>query len=573
MSLSCIEYYMGVKYFFVWFRKNHGDCLRVLNRKRPVVEQGVDVDVLGLDMNGIFHPCAQKIFEYGSGKRNERFLKPRRKKPYKVLEEQTFKEICNQIDSLVHSVRPKKQLLLCIDGVAGTSKMTQQRSRRFKSAQERDEDAVFDSCSITPGTPFMNRLCRYMDRYIRIKMMEDPLWRGLDILFSSEKQPGEGEHKIKNFIRKNGNPHWKYAIYGLDADLFMLSLAIGRDNVMILRENPYNANEIYHIDIGRFANKLKKELGTKNAIADFILLCFLVGNDFLPSVPSMEILLGGIQTMIETYQKVCAPMGIVGSDGVISWEMLADFFQALEPVEHSSLIEKYHKRGKYFKDELMEAYFEADPSVLDERGRETVHIDFEQYTRAYYTKKFPSNPSREQICHEFLYGMQWVIHYYLYEIPQWNWTYPYHYAPFIRDLHIHTRSMKRVSYPVSKPYETFQQLLSVIPPQSYHLLPKPLQPLVMDDTSPLAQYYPSTFEIDLSGKKAEWEGVVLVPMIDQQTLTFAYQSARDMLSESEQKRNRPEKMRRYHHHPEKKFYWKNRYGDIEQCCVSFTKIN
>ena len=42
--------------------------------------------------------------------------------------------------------------------------------------------------------------------------------------FSNEKVPGEGEHKIIDYIRKN-NPYDSYCIYGADADLFMLSLS------------------------------------------------------------------------------------------------------------------------------------------------------------------------------------------------------------------------------------------------------------------------------------------------------------------------------------------------------------
>jgi 5'-3' exoribonuclease 1 len=62
-------------------------------------------------------------------------------------------------------------------------------------------EAAFDSNCITPGTPFMDRLQAQLKYYLNKKVSEDSAWRNVTVVLSGHDVPGEGEHKVMEFIR------------------------------------------------------------------------------------------------------------------------------------------------------------------------------------------------------------------------------------------------------------------------------------------------------------------------------------------------------------------------------------
>lgn len=573
---------MGIKHFFRYFREKFSDEI-VEMREGDTIEEvnqnndtEIDIDNLLLDMNGIFHTCAQKIYQYGNYAVNRRMLGGRnvQKKPNLQTQLLFFQEVCTEIDKIVGIMKPKRRLLLCVDGPAPLSKQAQQRQRRFRSGLEKSK--VFDSNCLTPGTKMMDYLTKYIDWYIR-KRMSDPKssWRDLEVVFSNEKVPAEGEQKLLSFVRKYGTKEETYCIYGMDADLIMLSLVSEMPNFYILREEPINPKIAYYlIDMGEVREKLGKMMyweseynyNEAQAIIDFVFMCFAVGNDFLPHIPAVEIAGGGIDMMLDVYREVGKTYGHLTKPTKeekgyeFRKKPLSVFLNTIGMSEKKILEEKSEHRSEYYPDEILENHTRC----VDGR----YEVDIEGYKAEYYSSNIPM-VSEDKLCdhevkiaHSYLEGLQWVLTYYTWGVPNWKWRYPHHYSPLASTLGKYVRSFKKPVYPITHPTLPFVQLLSVLPPSSADLLPEGLGELLTSEESVLYKYCPGELKVDLSGCKNDWEGVVLLPMMDYTVVEKAFVKKVEKMDGRDMKRNILGNNKVFKK-SENKYIYKSFYGDIE----------
>lgn len=94
----------------------------------------------------------------------------------------------------------------------------------------------------------MHRLSIALKTYLVQRAESDPLWKDLVLIFSDAFVPGEGEHKILDFIRSQRaqtcyDPNKRHCIYGADADLIMLGLSTHEVNFYVLREAFMQVND------------------------------------------------------------------------------------------------------------------------------------------------------------------------------------------------------------------------------------------------------------------------------------------------------------------------------------------
>ena len=179
---------------------------------------------------------------------------------------------------------------------------------------------------------------------------------------------------------------------------------------------------------------------------------------------------------------------------------------------------------------------EVDP---DEPPVDNVRLWEEGYADRYYEQKFGVDSKdigfRNEVAKAYVEGLAWVLLYYFQGCPSWTWFYPYHYAPFAADF-VELDKIN-IKFEKGRIFKPFEQLMGVLPAASNHAIPEVFHPLMTDEDSEILDFYPLEFPIDLNGKKFAWQGVVLLPFIDEKRLLDAMAKKYPLLSAEEMARN------------------------------------
>ena len=618
-----------------------------------------------------------------------------------------MEEIFKYIDRIFSMIRPRRLLYLAIDGVAPRAKMNQQRSRRFRAAQEArekqerkeelrremiekgdecpEEDdsetaSNFDSNCITPGTPFMDLVAKSLRYYINDRINTEPAWQQINVILSDASVPGEGEHKIVDYIRKqrlepNYDPNQQNVIYGLDADLIMLSMATHESRFHVLREdvfaedkqrnsNCYSCGKPGHIadkcpgkgkpteveeqptydkpaqkpfiflQVTALREYLEAELkpqkqvsftfNLERAIDDWIFLCFFVGNDFLPHLPSLELREGAIDILLKIYKELQGQLGgYICDGGRVNLERAQQIMQGLAKVE-PTIFEKRQlkeerrleninrrkaeehalnrneqeasepevKKARQMAQSQPQAQAQLEIEIVTPQSEGQSNRDILEQQRLireknieaakalkanllvepensstsslaisedpeapvdivklwepgarerYYVSKFNIKAEEvdefaKKVARSYVEGFCWVLAYYYRGCPSWKWFYPYHYAPFAADLvdiaHLN------IEFEQGEPFRPFDQLMAVFPAASREHIPPAFHHLMTNHDSDIIDFYPEDFLIDMNGKKAAWQGVALLPFIEEKRLLEALEAVYPDLTDVEKRRNR-----------------------------------
>ncbi len=446
---------------------------------------------------------------------------------------------------VIKEVDPKKGVFIAVDGVVPMAKMRQQRLRRFKSAwlvkhSESGASCGWDKNSITPGTEFMKKLRLKLENMISNNGKKT--WT-----LSSSDEPGEGEHKIISQWR-TGKYNGNFAVYGLDADLIVLSMlgqeCCNLDNTIWLFREEVNAGKIQHDSSGEEVfewfsiNKLKEWMTyeyTEEQKKQFILnYCFamsVLGNDFLPSSLGLKIREDGHAELVDIIKNLTINnKQLIDTETLtISYSNLKELFRVLT-TEEDNRITKYilkKQRISYTLTQNEEGGTECD---IGENNWPLYHVEEEilvdkkqlcsNWKEKYITHYFPGfnyiTNDINTICKEYLYGIQWVWAYYtgVTESVCFNWFYPFNLPPLWQMLHEYLHTYELPVFPSSvllnasdiKPVE---QLALVLPLESWQLIPAcPERSLPY--IAP--QFYPSTFSFESVGKRYFWECESMIPL-------------------------------------------------------------
>lgn len=489
---------MGIPSYFSYIVKNHASIIRKLSANL------MKVDNLYLDSNSTIYDVIHKM--------DVNPLFPGKMSSSDITN-YIISKVIETIKEYITTIKPTNRVFIAFDGVAPVAKIEQQRSRRFKSLYQNsvsksllknDKAEPWNTTAITPGTVFMNSL----NEQIAIAFNNPALFNLKSIIVSGSDKYGEGEHKIFKYIRDNAEDHREQntVIYGLDADLIMLSinhLPIS-PNIYLFRETPHfiqsinselEPNESYLLDIPELANIITLDMNNgqeltceqqSNRIYDYIFLCFFLGNDFMPHFPAVNIRTGGVDKMLNAYKATIGSTNENLTDGkTIYWKNVRKLVQFLADNETEYLKQEHKKRDKKEKYKLPDITPEnkldkfINIPTFDRTVEKYINPYNNNWQSRYYNSLFDMEINEENnkmICMNYLEGLEWTMKYYTTDCCDWRWCYRYNYPPLLSDLikYIPCFNKELIENKPDKPLTELVQLCYVLPKQSLLFLPDKL---------------------------------------------------------------------------------------------------
>ena len=492
---------MGIPSYFSFIVKNHPSIIRKYSKSL------LTVDNLYLDCNSIIYDAYSKM-------------------KFDSLTESVaisiIKAVISKIEYYIHTIAPSKTVIIAFDGVAPVAKLEQQRSRRYKSGYQnnisralfkKEKDDPWNTTAITPGTKFMSELnalisARFSDKDASTSMKVD------NIIVSGSNHVGEGEHKLFDYIRRNPAKHADQVtvIYGLDADLIMLSInhLPVCPKIFLFRETPQFIGSIdanlepdadYLLDIPELTEaiiahmnnnvELSKEqklsVSQRNKVYDYIFLGFFLGNDFMPHFPAINIRTGGVDKMMNAYKATIGPDENLCDGKTINWNNVRKVVKFLAALEEEYIITEHKTRNSRERNGMPqntpeEKFKRFDSTPMYDRELEKYVNPFKPYWQSRYYKALfdihsdTDEEQRKDIATNYLQGLEWTMKYYTSGCPDWRWRYKYNYPPLLQDLikHVPVFGCEFVPEKPPSPVADLVQLCYVLPRDNLNLLPPKL---------------------------------------------------------------------------------------------------
>lgn len=516
---------MGIPAYFSYIVKNHINIIRKLS------QNNIKIDNFYLDCNSIIYDAVYKLDAT---------------RITSDVSHQIISSVIEKIKEYIRLLAPNKLVYIAFDGVGPVAKLEQQRSRRYKSIYQNNISKTilksknpdpWNTTAITPGTLFMKTL----NERIESAFNNPSEFNLASIIVSGSDVVGEGEHKIFEYMRNNSDKvsNANNIIYGLDADLIMLSinhLPIV-PNIYLFRETPefiksisseLEPNENYVLDIPELSSAIISNMNNGsdryvNRVYDYILLCFFLGNDFMPHFPAINIRIGGVDKMLLAYKQTFGDTDEVLTDGkTINWKNVRKLIAYLAVNEEEYLKQVHRSRDRKEKmrmpditpEEKMELFINTP--TYDRVVEKYINPYKPNWQRRYYKSLFDveiDDCRRKQICMNYLEGLEWTMKYYTSGCPDWRWCYKYNYPPLLSDLIHYVPYFDAELVPDKKPnpVSDLVQLSYVLPKQSLHFLPEKVYKGLLTEKS---NWYNTECDFSWAYCKYFWESHPNLPHID-----------------------------------------------------------
>lgn len=549
---------MGVPGLLVWLENK----IKKLKLKNLINKStNVKNKIMMLDTNCLLHPCVQDIItKYKNGS----IIIDKSNNLRKELEILIWNKIKDYINDILEQTKCY-ELFIAIDGVVPCGKITQQRQRRSKYYYDTmiklnsilnnnpkididvdiQENGIHQphipitSIELTPGTEFMERL-----HLLFIDFVEELINRGIKTIYSSYHEEGEGEHKILQYIKTNYKFKDPIIIYGLDADLLFLALSIGENyDLHIMRESHiFNNKTLINLDLQHLAvdysyinvNELHKLIALFDIETnDFILISYLIGNDFIPPLLTTDIKKGGMDRIIDAYNNVIKKLSLNIRDKnqhlksvivqnlngkiTVDHKLLIELFKELlwtEKYVWQNMNKKIHDSNEY---NTHTKFLSGQSFNIDFLDKIEFNSDLEYLNHWLGTKSINIDKSSiSSMVSQYIQGIEWCAQYYLATCISYSWSYNFLVAPLIKDIiNLYPKTIKSfVQYPKLNPIE---QLILAIPVSTYKYVISSDIINKLKNEIRIGYMFPDLFSIDVNKESVYWKTQVKIPHIEYET--------------------------------------------------------
>jgi len=466
---------MGIPYYFKKITDEYPD---VIQTKDSLFNNKL-INYLFLDFNCCIYGCVNDLIKNEIEYKNN-----------KEFEKDLIKKVLEYIDKIFDYIKPKELFYISIDGIPPRSKMIQQRNRRYmkywklNKLPNKKNIYEWDTNAISPGTEFMNQL----SINIKNKIETEDKFKKIISILSDSIEEGEGEFKIFNYIDNNYSKLFndkscneidnkQCIIYGLDADLIMLSMLNAEKfhklKFYLLREplflevKDYNNDDVPFIflNIEKYIKNIKFYYNDffpnekENMIQNFVFLCFFLGNDFVPHLSYLNFKNEGLEHLLSCYKRTSISYSDIypnilfidnsnqnDDDKIkISYMFIKCLLSDLANDEEKNLVEiseSFYNKKPFIKrckneEEYNLQKLELYP-LFNKPVDKIIIGDFEWQKRYYFYNfdlKIGNNlDNTDDICLNFLESIVFTFEYYFYKRYHKTWFYHYNNTPLIKDI-------------------------------------------------------------------------------------------------------------------------------------------
>jgi 5'-3' exoribonuclease 2 len=299
------------------------------------------------------------------------------------------------------------------------------------------------------------------------------------------------------------------------------------------------------MDIELLLKHLLKEMSCdndKHRAFDYIFFCFMLGNDFLPHMPSLNIRTNGLDTLLNVYRQHIGKYSnrfiISKETGKIQWKWVELMVSQLVKLEKDNMVHDYSYRNHLENMKMPSTTLEEKAEwikqapILYRAEEKYICPELDLWEDRYYKTLFGMKRSNisdmKELCINYLEGLEWTFKYYTEGCVDWKWRYRYSYPPLFSDLkkyipHFETDFISSTEE-TKECFHPTVQLLYVLPKEYHYLIPNNDKNIVLKLREQMGQnkwdiiYNTNDVKYKWSYCRYLWESHLKLPEIEMDVL-------------------------------------------------------